>query len=190
MDTTHRLTGGIALNQVFLMHGALYKPQTAAAAHSTGNRRLGRAPPAAGQSLSLPGRYDLRALPREDFADRSHRDGRPALSLVLRACVPALQALENGRMPVCAVRSRGRMKPKGDAIMKTIETVITVLPDGSIQIPRRPDLTPGNHRAVLVVDEPVPSTAGTPLKLKMLNLAAWPPDSTYRREDLYDDTGR
>lgn len=74
--------------------------------------------------------------------------------------------------------------------MKTIETVITVLPDGSIQIPRRPDLTPGNHRAVLIVDEPVPSTAGMPLKLKMLNLAAWPPDSTYRREDLYDDTGR
>jgi hypothetical protein len=37
--------------------------------------------------------------------------------------------------------------------MKTIETTITVLADGSIQIPPRPDLTPGEHRAVLVVDE-------------------------------------
>jgi hypothetical protein len=37
--------------------------------------------------------------------------------------------------------------------MKTIETTITVLPDGSIQIPPRPDLPSGEHRAVLVVDE-------------------------------------
>jgi hypothetical protein len=37
--------------------------------------------------------------------------------------------------------------------MKTIETTITVLADGSIQIPPRPDLTPGEHRAVLVVEE-------------------------------------
>jgi hypothetical protein len=42
--------------------------------------------------------------------------------------------------------------------MKTIETTITVLPDGSIQIPPRPDLPPGEHHAVLVVEE----TAVTP----------------------------
>jgi hypothetical protein len=37
--------------------------------------------------------------------------------------------------------------------MKTIETMITVLADGQIQIPPRPDLAPGEHRAVLLVDE-------------------------------------
>lgn len=37
--------------------------------------------------------------------------------------------------------------------MKTIETTIIVLPDGSIQIPLRSDLVPGEHRAVLVVEE-------------------------------------
>ncbi len=42
---------------------------------------------------------------------------------------------------------------RGGAVMKTIETTITVLPDGSIQIPPRPELAPGEHRAVLVIDE-------------------------------------
>lgn len=37
--------------------------------------------------------------------------------------------------------------------MKTIETTIIVLPDGSIQLPPRPDLPPGEHRVVLVVEE-------------------------------------
>ena len=43
--------------------------------------------------------------------------------------------------------------------MKTIETTITVLPDGSIQLPLRLDLAIGEHRAVLVVEE---QTAPTP----------------------------
>ncbi len=37
--------------------------------------------------------------------------------------------------------------------MKTIETTITVLADGRIQIPPRSDLSPGEHRAVLVIEE-------------------------------------
>lgn len=69
--------------------------------------------------------------------------------------------------------------------MKTIETVITVLPDGSIHIPPRTDLTPGAHRAVLVVEETIPAREQrSPLRLRMLNLAGWPADSTYRREEL------
>jgi hypothetical protein len=35
--------------------------------------------------------------------------------------------------------------------MKTIETTITVFPDGRIETPSRPDLAPGEHRAVLVI---------------------------------------
>ncbi|MEI7646039.1 MAG: hypothetical protein WCJ55_17355 [Chloroflexales bacterium] len=77
--------------------------------------------------------------------------------------------------------------------MKTFETVITVLPDGSIHIPPRPDLTPGAHRAVLVLEELVltlPATPAAPLKLHIRPWGGWPTDATFRREDLYDEWGR
>jgi hypothetical protein len=38
--------------------------------------------------------------------------------------------------------------------MTTVETTITVLPDGSIQIPPQPTLTPGQYRAVLLPQAP------------------------------------
>jgi hypothetical protein len=41
--------------------------------------------------------------------------------------------------------------------MQTIETTITVLADGRIEIPPHPALPPGAHRAVLVVDAPPPA---------------------------------
>ena len=74
--------------------------------------------------------------------------------------------------------------------MKTIETTMTVLPDGSIQIPPRADLTPGRHRVVLVVEEPVVTATArrpAPLQLKMLDWSAWPEGSTFRREEIYGD---
>jgi hypothetical protein len=80
--------------------------------------------------------------------------------------------------------------------MKTIETTMTVLPDGSIQIPPRPDLTPGEHRVVLVIDQaPSPQARNTPapkppLRLKMLDTGAWPEGFTVSREEIYDDDGR
>ncbi|MBA3946957.1 MAG: hypothetical protein H0X37_20645 [Herpetosiphonaceae bacterium] len=45
--------------------------------------------------------------------------------------------------------------------MKTIETTITVLPNGSIQLPPRSDLAIGEHRAVLVVEEQAVPTLTT-----------------------------
>jgi hypothetical protein len=38
--------------------------------------------------------------------------------------------------------------------LQMIETTITVLPDGSIHIPPRADLPPGEHRAVLAFEVP------------------------------------
>lgn len=56
--------------------------------------------------------------------------------------------------------------------MKTTETVITVLPDGSIQIPPQPGLSAGAHRVVLVVDEPVARPAAAqPLQFTMLDFS-------------------
>lgn len=52
--------------------------------------------------------------------------------------------------------------------MKTIATMITVLPDGSVQVPSQPGLAPGAYRAMLVVSEPVPRPLlPLPLQLKL-----------------------
>lgn len=76
--------------------------------------------------------------------------------------------------------------------MQTIETTITVLPDGSIRIPPRSDLPPGEHRAVLVIEAaPQPTRAPKPpLELKMLDWSAWPEGTTFSREEMYGDDGR
>lgn len=76
--------------------------------------------------------------------------------------------------------------------MKTIETTITVLPDGSVLMPPRPDLLPGQHRVVLVVEElaTMPPPSHDSFQLKMLDWTAWPEGSTFRREDIYGDDER
>lgn len=52
--------------------------------------------------------------------------------------------------------------------VKTIATMITVLPDGSVQVPSQPGLAPGAYRAMLVVSEPVPRPLlPLPLQLKL-----------------------
>lgn len=72
--------------------------------------------------------------------------------------------------------------------MQTIETIITVLADGSITTPPHLGLPPGKHRAVLVVEALITSaTPKSPLKLKMLEVPGWPVDARFRREDMYDD---
>ena len=80
--------------------------------------------------------------------------------------------------------------------MRTIETQVTVTPDGrlTVQVPAPADILPGEHRAVLVIDEHVaPASVRTPkppLTLKAWKWEAWPTDATFRREDLYEDDGR
>ena len=79
--------------------------------------------------------------------------------------------------------------------MKTIETAISVNPDGSaiieLQLPE--SVSVGVHRAVVVVEDQ-PTVAGshvdTPLDLLPLAFEGWPKDCTFRREDLYGDDGR
>lgn len=78
--------------------------------------------------------------------------------------------------------------------MKTIETTATVTSDGKLIVQVSPDIPPGEHKIVLVIDEtPLPPKVRTPkppLKLRTLKLDAWPADCTFRREDLYGDGGR
>ncbi len=76
--------------------------------------------------------------------------------------------------------------------MRAIEVTINVLPDGVIQLMDHPDLPPGTHHALLVVEEPgqrqMDLRPRPPLELTMLDWSAWPADSTFRREDLYGNT--
>jgi hypothetical protein len=62
--------------------------------------------------------------------------------------------------------------------------VVTQAPEG---------IRPGEHRAVLLLDEAVhsgPKASRPPLRLKMLDWSAWPAGSTFRREEIYGDDGR
>jgi len=78
--------------------------------------------------------------------------------------------------------------------MRTIETTATVTPGGTLTMQIPPDIQPGEHRVVVVIEErPVaPETKEERLPLKF---AAYPvglaaEDFTFRREDLYGDDGR
>lgn len=80
--------------------------------------------------------------------------------------------------------------------MRTIETQVTVTPDGqlTVQVPVPADIPPGEHRAVLIIDEHIAAasvrTPKPPLALKVWKWDTWPADATFRREDLYEDDGR
>lgn len=76
--------------------------------------------------------------------------------------------------------------------MRTIETTVTIEPDGKLVLQLPPDVPPGERRVVLVIEEPPATLAGPlpPLSLQSFAWPAWPADSTFRREDLYDDDGR
>ena len=79
--------------------------------------------------------------------------------------------------------------------MRTIETAISVSPDGmaviQLQVPR--DVSAGVHRAVVIVeDEPAAtqSAGAAPSDFLPLTFEGWPADCTFRREDIYGDDGR
>ncbi len=74
--------------------------------------------------------------------------------------------------------------------MITIEGIATILPDGTITVQAETalDLPPGEHRIVMVIEQsPVPKKK-EPLKFSAYNLDLLPPDFTFRREDIYDDS--
>jgi len=81
--------------------------------------------------------------------------------------------------------------------MRTFEIKATVAPGGELRVVTKvpSDIPPGDHQAVLVLDE----AAGTesprnapkpPLRLKVFDWPGWPANSTFRREEIYDDDGR
>jgi hypothetical protein len=79
--------------------------------------------------------------------------------------------------------------------MRTIEMTITITDERKITIALPPDVAPGDHHAVLVLEEirttsPPARTSKPPLKLAAWKWEAWPEECTFRREDIYGDDGR
>ncbi len=78
--------------------------------------------------------------------------------------------------------------------MITVETVTEVAQDQTLKIELPKSVSPGPHRVVVVIEEAPVGAAqrklASPLRLTKLRLEAWPEGSTFRRQDIYGDTGR
>jgi hypothetical protein len=78
--------------------------------------------------------------------------------------------------------------------MITVEAISEVAQDQTLKIELPKSVTPGPHRVVVVIEESplaaIRHKPAGPLRLTKLHLPAWPADSTFRREDVYGDTGR
>jgi hypothetical protein len=78
--------------------------------------------------------------------------------------------------------------------MITVEAISEVAEDQTLKIALPKSVTPGPHRVVVVIEEsPLDTFQRKPagaLRLTKLHLPAWPADATFRREDIYGDTGR
>ncbi len=79
--------------------------------------------------------------------------------------------------------------------MKAIETTVLVTADGKATLQLPPDVLPGEHRIVLVIDEQQvlhePSTQ-EPTKpgFPVIHVGSWTSDLPLRREEIYGDNGR
>jgi hypothetical protein len=73
--------------------------------------------------------------------------------------------------------------------MKAIETTLLVNLDGSATLQVPPEIPPGQHHAVLVIDEPGPGQLEK-TDIPTISVGAWPADLSLRREDFYGDDER
>lgn len=76
-------------------------------------------------------------------------------------------------------------------MMKTIETTVTVTPEGSVTLHVPPDIQPGEYQVVMVIDEhPIVKEKRPPLKFPVDHYGPWPSHLSLRREDMYGEDGR
>jgi hypothetical protein len=73
-------------------------------------------------------------------------------------------------------------------VMKTIKVTATVAKDGVLRIEVPVEIEPGEYDVAIEIEggEPEMIEIG-PLKLYPLDLSAWPPGSTFSRDEIYDD---
>jgi hypothetical protein len=74
--------------------------------------------------------------------------------------------------------------------VKTLTTIATVTDDGKVTLQLPPDIAPGEHQVVLVIDEniktekPETKKERSPLNFPTINVGSWPADLSLRREDM------
>lgn len=77
--------------------------------------------------------------------------------------------------------------------MIAVEAVTEIEQDRTLRIGLPHSVKPGSHRVFVVIEEAILAEGEKlrgPLRLAKLNLAGWPADCTFRREDIDGDTGR
>ncbi|MCI0486425.1 MAG: hypothetical protein L0229_07475 [Blastocatellia bacterium] len=75
--------------------------------------------------------------------------------------------------------------------MRTIETTATVSDDGKLIVQVSPDISPVEHRVVVVIEEAEKAKQmRLPLNFPVDSCGPWPSNLSLRREDMYDDDGR
>jgi hypothetical protein len=75
--------------------------------------------------------------------------------------------------------------------VRTVETNIMITSDGHLSGEVPTDIPPGEHRAILVIDEkPIGTQERIPLEFTPYPLGLVSDSMTFRREDIYDESGR
>ena len=75
--------------------------------------------------------------------------------------------------------------------MRTIETTAMITAEGTLTVQVPPDIPPGPHRIVVVIDDqPDMSDARALRAFPVIHVGAWPAEFSLRREDMYGDDGR
>jgi hypothetical protein len=77
--------------------------------------------------------------------------------------------------------------------MITVETIADISAERSLTLDLPTSVQPGRHRVLVVIDEAPISHShepNRPLSLNKLEIAGWPPSSTFARQDIYGDCGR
>jgi len=72
--------------------------------------------------------------------------------------------------------------------MRTIEMTARITADGTLTVHVPPDIAPGDHHIVVIIDEqPTDQALRPPLQFAAYPVGLITPERTFRREDLYDD---
>ena len=72
--------------------------------------------------------------------------------------------------------------------MRMIETTAIITDEGTLTVQVPPDITPGDHHIVVIIDEqPTVEAPRPPLQFAAYPVGLTAPERTLRREELYDD---
>ena len=72
--------------------------------------------------------------------------------------------------------------------MRMIETTAIITDEGTLTVQVPPDITPGDHHIVVIIDEqPTVQAPRPPLQFAAYPVGLTAPERKLRREELYDD---